>query len=100
MDEAFLGILRCPHSRTPLELADDTLLQRATAAQLDGQLIDRQGLPVESFETGLVDAERRWFYPVRNDIPSLIPDQAVDVASIPSLNDESKQALDKETESP
>ena len=92
MDETFLQMLRCPVSGGSLKLADDDLLRRASEAQVSGHLRDRQGLEVGAFEVGLVSEDGCWFYAVRNDIPSLIPDQAVDVSQLnppsPAADDE------------
>ncbi len=88
MDEAFLGILRCPITKSAVAVADPNLVQVAIDLQSRGELRDRQGRELEPFDNGLVDSESTWFYAVRGPIPSLIPDQAVAVADLSSTNGE------------
>lgn len=86
MDKKFLELLRCPISGDRLRLVDNELLDEAIAAQQTGELSDRQGRGVDEFSGGLIDFERKWFYPMRSSIPNLIPDQAIDIEQIANVN--------------
>ena len=74
-----LDILVCPEMRTSLSLADDQLvedLNRAIAARalenLAGETLE------ESLSGALVREDGRRIYPIVDDIPILLVDQAID----------------------
>ncbi len=78
MQTWLLALIQCPITREPLSMADSTLVAALRAKQFAGQLLNRQGTRVtEEFQSGLVNASHQWFYPIINDVPTLICDESI-----------------------
>jgi uncharacterized protein len=78
IDEQLLEILACPEDKSPVHLADAALLQRVNAAIAAGRLQNRGGAAVsEPIEGGLVRADGKWLYPIRDDIPVMLIEEAL-----------------------
>ena len=73
-----LKILVCPENKTPVALADDALIAKANAAIESRTLKNRAGAAVESrIDGGLVREDRVFMYPIRDDIPIMLIDEAI-----------------------
>ncbi|MHB1037592.1 MAG: Trm112 family protein [Pirellulales bacterium] len=78
LSKDLLETLVCPESRTPLRLADEGLLAKLNQAVAAGRLKTRGGRPVaEPLAAGLVRADRTLFYPIVDDIPVMLVDEAI-----------------------
>jgi uncharacterized protein YbaR (Trm112 family) len=78
MRNELLGILRCPEDRSVLSPADPALILRLNSAVRAGRLRNRQGQPVErTMDGGLVRAAGDLLYPIVDDIPVLLQDEAI-----------------------
>ena len=85
MNEDILQFVRCPISHSTLSLASDALIERLNERIESGTLVTRIDRVVdEPLELGLVDAEQSVLYPVKNGIPTLIPDEAISIANVMS----------------
>ncbi|HKI98130.1 MAG TPA: Trm112 family protein [bacterium] len=78
IDEQLLEILACPEDKSPVRLAEAELVARINAAIAAGRLQNRGGVPVtEPIDGGLVRADGKWLYPIRDDIPVMLIDEAI-----------------------
>lgn len=73
-----LQILRCPESHQPLTSADAALLAQINERIHAGQLTNRAGQSVtQTIDGGLIRADGRYLYPIRDEIPVLLADEAI-----------------------
>ena len=78
LDPELLEILVCPETKEPVHLADAALLDRLNRAIAENRLSTQGGEPVkEQIEAGLVREDGRILYPVRDDIPVMLIDEAI-----------------------
>ncbi len=78
VDAELLEILVCPEDKTPVTLATADVLATLNARIATGGVKTRGGAPVtESVTEGLVRADGRYLYPVRDDIPVMLIDEAI-----------------------
>ena len=83
IDKEILQILVCPEDRAPLTLAGDDLLARLNRAIAAGQIRTRGGRTVEEpLRGGLVRRDKTLLYPVIDDIPVLLVDEAIALEQI------------------
>ncbi len=73
-----LELIRCPITLQKLEIASVDLVEQLRASLRDGKLMNRLGTNVtDDFQSGLLNESKSWFYPVVDDIPTLVPDEAI-----------------------
>ncbi|MCA9543621.1 MAG: hypothetical protein KC613_04495 [Myxococcales bacterium] len=78
IDTALLDLLVCPESREKLAEADEATISAVNGAIKAGRLRNRAGRPVDAaIDGGLVRPDRKFLYPVRDDIPDLLIDDAI-----------------------
>ncbi len=78
VDPELLKILVCPENKTPVALADDALIATLNAAIEQGTLKNRAGEKVEEkIDGGLVREDKVYLYPIRDDIPIMLIDEAI-----------------------
>ncbi|MEN6451244.1 MAG: hypothetical protein ABFC96_12195 [Thermoguttaceae bacterium] len=78
IDKKLLASLVCPQDRTPLAIADEQLLARLNRAVAAGGVKNQAGRLVErSLDAGLVRADKTLLYPIVDDIPILLADEAI-----------------------
>lgn len=83
VDAELLEILVCPETKDPVRLADADLLERVNAAIERGTVQNRGGETVKDpVEEGLVREDGKVFYPVRDDIPIMLIDEAIVLDSL------------------
>ena len=73
-----LKMLVCPEDQSSLSLAGGDLIARLNRAIDLGQLKNRAGQRVEKrFSGGLLRADRAVLYPIVDDIPMMLVDEAI-----------------------
>lgn len=78
LNSELLAILVCPESKQDLSLGDNTMLERINRAIGAGQVINRAGDKVtEPLDALLIRADRKLLYPVRDDIPIMLIEEAI-----------------------
>ncbi len=79
----FLELARCPVSHSRLRLAEADLVHRINEAVEAGGITNRIQRPVsEPLDEALVNEDQSLLFPVRNDIPTLIADEAIPLAQL------------------
>lgn len=78
VDAELLKILVCPENKTPVVLADDAVLAAANAAIEGKTLKNRAGQSIEeTIDGGLIREDKAYMYPIRDDIPIMLIDEAI-----------------------
>ena len=78
IDSELLAILVCPETKQPLGVAPPDVLARVNKAVEEGYLRNRAGEAVkEHMEEGLIREDGTVLYPVRENIPVLLLDEAI-----------------------
>lgn len=78
VDPELLEILVCPETRQPVRPAEAVILTRLNSAIEAGTVVNQGGQEVrEPIEEGLVREDGKVLYPVREDIPIMLIDEAI-----------------------
>lgn len=73
-----LEILCCPETKEDVALADAALIDQVNAKIATGTVKNRSGQPVsEKIDGGLLRKDGRFLYPIREDIPIMLIDEAL-----------------------
>ncbi|MEX0612687.1 MAG: hypothetical protein WD738_17290 [Pirellulales bacterium] len=73
-----LAVLRCPEDRSELTAAPEAIVERLNADVREGRLLDRAGKPVaRTIDGGLIRADGAVLYPIVDQIPILLRDDAI-----------------------
>lgn len=78
MDKELLDMLCCPETKQDVALAEASLVGAVNREIEAGRLKNRGGETVkEKLDSGLIRADRKYLYPVREDIPIMLIDEAI-----------------------
>lgn len=81
IDDGLLTILVCPEDKTPVRLATAEEIGAMNRRIEAGTLTNRSGRVVTAALTeGLVRRDDRYLYPIRDDIPIMLVDEAIPLA--------------------
>lgn len=75
-------ILACPEDKSPVHRAEEALLQSLNAQIRKGELKTREGeLVLDLLEEGLIRADGKVLYPVREGIPIMLISESIALES-------------------
>lgn len=78
IDPQLLEILCCPETRQDVALAPSSLIDDLNGRAEAGTLVNRAGTAVrEKLDGGLLRADGKVLYPIREDIPVMLIDEAI-----------------------
>ena len=84
VDKDLLAILCCPETKLDVSLADETLISKINDAVTRGVLKNKALKPVtELLDGGLIRADRKVLYPIREDIPVMLIEEGIPLEQIP-----------------
>jgi len=73
-----LKIMCCPETHQPIAVADPALIEKLNQLIAAGQLKNRAGQPIkEKIDGGLVREDKKFAYPIRENIPIMLIDEAI-----------------------
>jgi len=83
IDKDLLAILCCPETKQPVSLADEGLIRQLNDAISHGGLQNRgkQGV-TERVDAGLVRADSKILYPIRENIPVMLIEEGIPLEQI------------------
>ncbi|MGF1615574.1 MAG: Trm112 family protein [Gammaproteobacteria bacterium] len=85
IDPKLLELLCCPLSRVPLELLAKDRLQTLNQQIAEGRIHQFDGTVVsEPLQEALVTCDGKRIYPVRDDIPVMLAQEAIDARPLDS----------------
>jgi uncharacterized protein YbaR (Trm112 family) len=78
VDKELLDILCCPETKQDVTLIEGDFINKINLKIKNGTLKNRGGEIVrEEIDSGLVREDKKYFYPVREDIPIMLIDEAI-----------------------
>lgn len=83
VDPELLEILVCPETKQPVRPAEPELVEELNARIAAGDLVRRDGETIEDrLDGGLVREDGEVLYPVRDDIPIMLIDEAIELDAL------------------
>ena len=83
IEKDLLAILCCPETKQAVSLADDQLIDKLNGAISKGELKNKAKKPVaEKLDGGLVRADNKILYPIREDIPVMLIDEGIPLEQV------------------
>jgi uncharacterized protein YbaR (Trm112 family) len=78
VDQELLDILVCPESKSAVKLVGEDVLKKVNDAIARGTAKNRAGSTVsETIDGGLLREDGQYLYPIRDDIPIMLIDEAI-----------------------
>jgi uncharacterized protein YbaR (Trm112 family) len=78
IDKDLLATLCCPETKLDVSLADDALIGKVNDAVSRGVLKNKAQKPVtEMLDGGLIRADKKILYPIREDIPVMLIEEGI-----------------------
>ncbi len=78
VDKELLDILCCPETKQDVALIEGEVIKKVNAKIKDGSLKNRGGEVIkEPIDAGLLREDKKFLYPIREDIPIMLIDEAI-----------------------
>ena len=78
VDKELLDILCCPETKQDVALVDEKMITKINQKIKKGEVKNRGGETVkETIDAGLLREDRKYLYPIREDIPIMLIDEAI-----------------------
>jgi uncharacterized protein YbaR (Trm112 family) len=78
IDKELLDILCCPETKQDIEYLQGPIIDQINRKIKEGAVKNRAGETVkEPIDAGLVREDRKYLYPIREDIPIMLIDEAI-----------------------
>ncbi len=78
VDKELLDILCCPETKQDVKIADKDVIAKINAKIKENALKNRGGEIIkEPIDSGLVREDKKFLYPIREDIPIMLIDEAI-----------------------
>ncbi len=78
IDKELLDILACPETKEPVHLAAQEMIDELNTRIEKGEVTNRGGKQVEKkIDGGLVRKDNAYLYPIEDDIPIMLIDEAI-----------------------
>jgi uncharacterized protein YbaR (Trm112 family) len=78
VDKELLDILCCPETKQDVALVEGDVIKRINAKIKEGSLKNRGGEVIkEAIDSGLLREDKKYLYPIREDIPIMLIDEAI-----------------------
>ena len=78
IDQELLAILACPETKEPVALAEEEFIAELNSRIARGEVKNRAGKTIEGkIDGGLVRADGAYLYPIQDEIPILLIDEAI-----------------------
>lgn len=83
VDKELLAILCCPDTKQDVTLAADSLIASLNARIEKGEVKNKSGQLVrEKLDGGLIRADQKILYPIREDIPVMLIEEGIPVEGL------------------
>jgi len=83
VDQELLDILVCPETKSPVKLVGADVLTKVNGAIAAGNVKNRGGEAVtDSIDGGLLREDGQFLYPIRDDIPIMLIDEAIPMSQL------------------
>jgi uncharacterized protein YbaR (Trm112 family) len=84
VDKDLVAILCCPETKQTVSLADEALIERVNGAIGRGEVRNKAKKQVtERLDGGLLRADKKVLYPIREDIPVMLIEEAIPLDQLP-----------------
>ncbi|MFW5775033.1 MAG: Trm112 family protein [Chitinivibrionales bacterium] len=78
IDKELLNILCCPETKQDIDYVEGDVIDKINKRIEQGTLTNRAGETVkEKIDAGLVREDKKYLYPIRQDIPIMLIDEAI-----------------------
>lgn len=85
IQQELVDLLQCPETKSPLRLADESLVAKINEAITAGAIKNRVGDTVEiPLSGGLVTESGTLLYPIVDDLPIMLVDEAIPLDQLES----------------